>query len=47
MAKQAEQYDSESRGKYGTFKTGSGDVVIYDRDSPTAWLQSDTVLTLR
>lgn len=26
---------------YGRFVTGDGDVVVYDRDNPEAWIQSD------
>jgi len=42
MAEQAEESGS-TQAKYGTFETDDGDVIIYDRDEPSAWLQSDTV----
>lgn len=30
--------------RYGAIETGDGDVVIYDRDNQSAWLQSDTTI---
>jgi len=27
--------------RYGAIETGGGKTVIYDREQPTAWLQSD------
>jgi hypothetical protein len=30
----------------GTIEIGNGDVVIYDRDNPDAWLQSDSAIEL-
>lgn len=30
--------------RYAALETGDGDVVIYDRDVPSAWLQSDSVV---
>jgi hypothetical protein len=32
---------SEPAAEYGSFTTGGGDVVIYDRENPEAWLQSN------
>ena len=32
--------------KFGTIEIGNGDVVIYDRDNPDAWLQSDAAVEL-
>ncbi|MFC6975384.1 hypothetical protein ACFQL1_13170 [Halomicroarcula sp. GCM10025709] len=32
---------NDSPAAYGSFTTGDGDVVIYDRDNPEAWLQSN------
>jgi len=29
---------------YGTFRTSDGDVVVYDRDNPDAWIQSDVAV---
>lgn len=40
------QTDTEHDERYGAIETGDGDVVIYDRDEGTAWLQSDTALAL-
>ena len=28
-------------GRYATLEIGDGETVIYDRDNPRAWLQSD------
>lgn len=33
--------------KYGSFETADGATVLYDRDDPTAWLESDTVVRVR
>jgi len=30
--------------RYAALETGDGDVVIYDRETPSAWLQSDAVV---
>jgi len=40
--------DSESTAeeRYGTIATGDGDLVIYDREQSTAWLQSDHSVVL-
>jgi hypothetical protein len=32
--------------RYGAIETGDGDVVVYDREEPTAWLQSDYTVDL-
>ena len=31
--------------RYGTIETGDGDTIIYDRESPDAWVQSDLLVT--
>lgn len=36
------QTDTKDGKRYGAIETGDGDVVIYDRNEQTAWLQSDT-----
>jgi len=33
--------DTESGERYGAIETADGELVIYDRDEETAWLQSD------
>ena len=33
--------DTEDDTAYGAIETGDGDLVIYDRNEETAWLQSD------
>ena len=33
--------DPETEQRYAVLETGDGDVVIYDREQPSAWLQSD------
>lgn len=41
---QAEQpVEDRDEGTYASFETADGDLVIYSRDDPTAWYQSDTV----
>lgn len=32
--------ESGRKERYGAFETGDGDVVVYDRKEPTAWIQS-------
>lgn len=36
--------ESEAEQRYGVLETGEGDVVIYDREQPSAWLQSDVTI---
>jgi len=33
--------DHETDDRYAVLEIGDGDVVIYDREEPSAWLQSD------
>lgn len=33
--------ESAQDDRYGTFETGDGSVIVYDRKEPTAWIQSD------
>ena len=33
--------DTDDAKRYGAIETAEGDLVIYDRDEDTAWLQSD------
>lgn len=33
--------DGTTDERYGAFETGDGGLVVYDRDEPTAWIQSD------
>ena len=48
MAEQRhDQTGSEQDAKYGSFETDEGETVLYDRDEPTAWLQSDTTARVR
>jgi len=48
MAEQSiDRTGAERAGKYGSFETDDGATVLYDRDEPTAWLQSDTVAEVR
>ena len=44
MAETAEQPGLEEREQYGSFETDAGEFVMYDRDHPTAWVQSDTLV---
>jgi hypothetical protein len=48
MAEQRhDQTGPEQDAKYGSFETEDGDTVLYDRDEPTAWLQSDRTVRVR
>jgi hypothetical protein len=38
------QTGGEQTDKYGTFVTGDGNFVVYDRENPDAWIQSDYAL---
>jgi hypothetical protein len=40
-ATEAEAADGE---RYGTIETGTGETIIYDRESPDAWVQSDLLV---
>jgi hypothetical protein len=33
--------------RYASIETGNGDVIIYDHEEPTAWLQSDEAVEIR
>ncbi|MFB6184932.1 MAG: hypothetical protein ABEI96_10290 [Haloarculaceae archaeon] len=37
----ARKTDEGSGERYGAFETGDGSVIVYDREKPTAWVQSD------
>jgi hypothetical protein len=39
------QEESTGDERYGTIETGDGDTIIYDRESPDAWVQSDLLVT--
>ena len=48
MAEQRhDQTGPEQNAKYGSFETADGGTVLYDRDDPTAWLESDTVVRVQ
>lgn len=32
--------------RYGSIEIGGGETIIYDRETPEAWVQSDVVLHL-
>jgi len=36
--------DTDADERYGAIETADGDIVIYDRQQETAWLQSDTAV---
>ena len=44
MSGTVNQTGGEQTDKYGTFVTGNGDFVVYDRENPDAWVQSDYAL---
>lgn len=33
-----------TEGRYGLIEMANGDVVIYDQERPTAWVQSDSAV---
>jgi len=35
------EFEQENEERYGWIEAGNGDVVVYDRERTTAWLQSD------
>lgn len=47
MAETANQTGAERDARYDSFETADGTTVLYDRDEPTAWLQSDTTVRVR
>ncbi len=47
MKNEQKTAEIERTDRYGSFEMGEGDVVIYDRQNPTAWLQSDTTESLQ
>ena len=44
MSHQASDTDAEMDDRYAALEIGDGDVVIYDREEPSAWLQSNHVV---
>lgn len=38
--------DSETDVRYATLETGDGDLIIYDREEPSAWVQSNHTVDL-
>lgn len=40
VATEAETAD-EADARYGAITTAAGELILYDRDNPEAWLQSD------
>jgi len=45
MSEQMETLD-DSESRYATITLGSEDVLLYDREQPDAWLQSDYTVEL-
>lgn len=46
MTDQTPDTDEEPDDRYATLEMGDGDIVIYDREEPSAWLQSDHTVEL-
>ncbi|MHB9288650.1 hypothetical protein ACKVMT_16590 [Halobacteriales archaeon Cl-PHB] len=45
MTEQTDATDAETGDeRYGAIETGDGDTIIYDRQSPDAWVQSNLVV---
>lgn len=36
--------DGAEAERLGTIETGTGETIIYDRESPEAWVQSDLLV---
>lgn len=35
--------DDRTVQSYAFIRTGNGEYIIYDQETPTAWIQSDTI----
>ncbi|MFB6164590.1 MAG: hypothetical protein ABEJ31_05475 [Haloarculaceae archaeon] len=46
MAEHARSHESarEPDDQFGSFETQYGEFIVYDRDEPSAWIQSDVAL---
>lgn len=40
----APETTSRADERYGAIETGTGETIIYDRELPDAWVQSDLLL---
>jgi hypothetical protein len=40
----AQEVAPQADERYGTIETGDGETIVYDRETPEAWVQSDTLL---
>lgn len=40
----APETTSRADDRYGAIETGTGETIIYDRELPDAWVQSDLLL---
>lgn len=41
---EAPETSTEEDGRFGTIETRDGETIIYDRETPDAWVQSDYLL---
>ena len=39
--------DADSEGRYATFGLTDEDIVIYDRENPSAWIRAKSPMTVR
>lgn len=46
MAQPATDAETEPVERYASFETSDGQVVLYDREDPTSWLQTDTLVAI-
>jgi hypothetical protein len=46
MTSTAEKSTGEADDRYGAFETGNGDLVVYDRENPEAWVQASNAIAL-
>ncbi|MFB6369199.1 MAG: hypothetical protein ABEH42_02350 [Haloarculaceae archaeon] len=40
----APEETTDGDGRYGSIETRDGETIIYDRETPDAWVQSDLLL---
>lgn len=40
----APEVETAEDERYGTIETADGETIVYDREAPEAWVQSDTLV---
>ncbi|MFB6151853.1 MAG: hypothetical protein ABEJ40_08620 [Haloarculaceae archaeon] len=46
MSEATNRREEARADRYGTFETAGDDLVVYDREEPTAWIQSSAAVDL-